>query len=75
MTDAAVMNFHLLSLKTALPGFQGYDALSIVGERFLHSDMDSAVRTCFTHFIMGAAFPAPRKRTAPLNRPSKKIIW
>lgn len=30
MTDPAVMNFHLLSLKTLFPGFQGYDALSIL---------------------------------------------
>lgn len=28
--DLEVMNFHLLALKTALPGFQGYDALSMV---------------------------------------------
>mgnify|MGYP001564603712 CR=1 FL=1 len=30
MTDPEVIRFHLLSLKTALPGFQGFDALSIV---------------------------------------------
>lgn len=30
MTDPAVIQFHLLSLKTALPGFQGYDATSFI---------------------------------------------
>lgn len=30
MTDPAVIQFHLLSLKTAFPGFSGYDAGSIV---------------------------------------------
>lgn len=30
MIDPAVINFHLLSLKTLFPGFQGYDALSMI---------------------------------------------
>lgn len=30
MTDPAVMQFHLLALKTAIPGFKGYDAFSIL---------------------------------------------
>ena len=30
MTDPAVANFHLLSLKTAFPGFQGYDVFSVI---------------------------------------------
>ncbi len=30
MVDLEVMNFHLLALKTAFPGFQGYDVLSMV---------------------------------------------
>jgi len=30
MTDPAVANFHLLALKTAFPGFQGFDLLSMV---------------------------------------------
>lgn len=29
MTDPAVMNHHLLSLKTAFPGFSGFDVVSI----------------------------------------------
>lgn len=30
ITDPEVMNFHLLSLKTLFPGFQGYDPFSIL---------------------------------------------
>lgn len=30
MTDPAVMNFHLLSLKSVFPGFSGYTAVSIL---------------------------------------------
>lgn len=30
ISDPAVMNFHLLALKVTFPGFQGYDALSIL---------------------------------------------
>lgn len=30
MTDPAVMQFHLLSLKTALPGFSGFGAGSVI---------------------------------------------
>lgn len=30
MTDPAVLQFHLLALKTALPGFNGYDTGSVV---------------------------------------------
>lgn len=30
MTDPAVMQFHLLALKSAFPGFSGYDAGSVV---------------------------------------------
>ena len=30
MSDPEVLRFHLLSLKTAFPGFQGYDAVSIL---------------------------------------------
>ncbi len=30
LVDPAVQEFHMLALKTALPGFQGYDILSIL---------------------------------------------
>lgn len=30
MTDPMVMQFHLLALKTALPGFRGYDSGSML---------------------------------------------
>lgn len=30
MSDPAVMQFHLLALKTAFPGFNGFDAVSVV---------------------------------------------
>ncbi len=30
MTDPEVIRFHLLSLKTALPGFQGFNPLSML---------------------------------------------
>lgn len=30
MTDPQIMQFHLLSLKTAFPGFQGFDTASIL---------------------------------------------
>ncbi|MBI5654125.1 hypothetical protein HZC53_00505 [Candidatus Uhrbacteria bacterium] len=30
MTDPSVMQFHLLSLKTAFPGFSGFDAGSVI---------------------------------------------
>lgn len=30
MTDPAVMQLHLLSLKSVFPGFQGFDAMSIL---------------------------------------------
>ncbi|MFA4954426.1 MAG: hypothetical protein WC641_03890 [Patescibacteria group bacterium] len=30
MTDPAVIQFHLLALKTALPGFNGFDAASLI---------------------------------------------
>ncbi len=30
VTDPEVIKFHMLALKVALPGFQGYDVLSVI---------------------------------------------
>ena len=46
MSDPAVEEWHLLALKTALPGFNGYDALSVLlggAESFVYGFLAAVV--------------------------------
>ena len=72
MTDAAVMNFHLLSLKTALPGFQGYDALSIVWGAILAFGYGFCGSYLFHAFHNGCCIPGTEKKNRPTEPPIEK---
>ncbi len=57
MLDPEVMNFHLLSLKTLFPGFQGYDVISMTWGAILSFGYGFGISVAFHSFHEGCCLP------------------
>lgn len=75
ITDPAVMNFHLLSLKTLFPGFLGYDALSVIWGGILSFAYGFLGSLVFHSFHHGCCLPKEDKKKRDVLRDKNYLLF
>ncbi|MEK7122313.1 MAG: hypothetical protein AAB855_00490 [Patescibacteria group bacterium] len=76
LIDPTVMNFHLLALKSSFPGFQGYDAFSILWGGILSFAYGALGSALFHLLHNNCCMPRVRgEKKAKIAMPTSGIFW